>query len=65
MFAGGAAKSRRLGALMAREAAARGVAFLDAGTHIAVSPVDGVHYEAEAHRALGAAIAEAVTGILT
>ena len=59
MFAGGAAKSRRVAAHMAREAEARGVGFLDAGREIAVSGVDGIHYEAEAHAELGRAIAAA------
>jgi hypothetical protein len=38
----------------------RGAGFLDAGRVIEVSPMDGIHYEAEAHRRLGEAVAEAV-----
>ena len=57
MFAGGAVKSARLGALMATEARARGAGFLDAGAHVAVDPVDGIHYAALAHHTLGRAIA--------
>jgi len=60
MFWGGAAKSQALPPLYAGLAAARGVGFLDAGQVIAVSPVDGVHYEPEGHAALGAAVARAV-----
>jgi lysophospholipase L1-like esterase len=44
-------------------AAARGCAFLDAGSVIAVSPQDGIHFEPEAHRALGRAVAEAVRAL--
>jgi hypothetical protein len=39
---------------------ARGVAFLDAGQVISVSPQDGVHYEAAAHGALADAVAAAL-----
>ena len=42
---------------------ARGAAFLDAGKVIEVSPVDGIHFEPEAHVALGRAIAEAVRAL--
>ena len=41
-------------------AANYGAAFLDAGEVIAVSPVDGVHFDAAAH----AALADAVAGAL-
>jgi lysophospholipase L1-like esterase len=40
--------------------ASRGVGFFDAGTVIGVSAQDGIHYEADAHRALGLALAEAI-----
>jgi len=63
MFTGGAAKSRRLAALYAAEAARHGAAFLDAGEVIAVSPVDGIHFDAEAHAALGRAIAAKIEGL--
>ena len=62
-FWGAAAKSQALPPLYAALAASRGVGFLDAGQVIAVSPVDGVHFEAAAHLALGAAVAEAVRGL--
>jgi len=63
-FFGGAAVSRALPPLYAALAKARGCAFLDAGAHVAVSPVDGVHYTAEAQRKLGAAAAEVIAGMV-
>jgi lysophospholipase L1-like esterase len=61
-FRGGPEKSRRLGPLL-REAADRlGADFLDAGEHIQVSDVDGVHLDPDAHRALAAAVHAAVSG---
>ncbi|OYX43068.1 MAG: hydrolase [Rhodobacterales bacterium 32-67-9] len=64
MFRGGAAKSAALAPLAERVAAAHGARFLDAGAHIAVSPVDGVHFDAGAHAALGRAIGEIVAEML-
>jgi lysophospholipase L1-like esterase len=60
MFAGGAAKSQGLAAAIRAMTTRMGVGFFDAGTVIAVSPVDGIHYEADAQVALGLALAEAV-----
>jgi lysophospholipase L1-like esterase len=60
IFAGGAAKGRRLAAVYEGIAARHGAAFLDAGQVMAVSPLDGVHFEAAAHAALGRAVAAAV-----
>ena len=57
MFGGGAVKSARLASLMATEAARQGAHFLDAGAHIAVDPVDGIHYAPAAHHTLGRAVA--------
>ena len=62
-FTGGRDVSMALPPLYATLAAARGAAFLDAGQVIEVSPVDGIHYEAEAHLALGAAVAKVVNGL--
>ncbi len=59
-FVGGAEKSRKLGAAIRRSADRLGTAFLDAGEHIAVSPVDGIHYDALTHATLGKVIASAV-----
>lgn len=59
-FVGGAAKSQGLGAAIRRSAERLGTAFLDAGTHIEVSPIDGLHYDAATHATLGQAVAAAV-----
>ncbi len=53
IFAGGAAKSRQLAERYRQVAEAQGAAFIDAGEIIQVSPVDGVHFEADQHRRLG------------
>lgn len=63
LFAGGAAKSRRLASLYAEAAARQGAAFLDAGAVIGPDPLDGVHFGAEAHAALGRAIAARVLAL--
>lgn len=63
MFEGGAAKSRQFAALMGAVAAEHGAAFLDAGAHIAVSPVDGIHYDAKAHADLAGILARTVSGL--
>lgn len=60
MFEGGAAKSQLLAAAIAKSATRANVAFLDAGAHIAVSPVDGIHYEPGAHATLALALAAAL-----
>ena len=60
MFEGGQAKSHGLSAAIAAAAARANVAFLDAGAHIAVSPIDGIHYDKEAHRTLAAVLGRAV-----
>lgn len=62
-FFGGAETSRALAPLYQHLAASRGVGFVDAGQVIAVSPTDGVHFEAGAHAALGEAVAAAVRGL--
>ena len=59
-FVGGAAKSKGLGGAIGRSAERLGAAFLDAGEHIEVSPVDGLHYDAATHSTLGQVIASAV-----
>ncbi len=60
MFAGGGAKSHGLAAAIRAMTDRTGAGFFDAGRVIQVSPVDGIHYEAEAQVALGLALAEAV-----
>ncbi len=62
-FIGGALKSQGLAAAIGRSAERLGVAFLDAGAHVAVSPIDGLHYDAATHRTLGLAIAEQVRAL--
>lgn len=62
-FFGGRRISTALPPLYEELARARNVGFLDAGKIVEVSDTDGVHYEAEAHRLLGHAIAEAVLAL--
>ena len=59
-FTGAREVSLKLPPLYRALAEARGVGFLDAGSVIEVSPTDGIHFEPEAHQALGQAVAEAV-----
>lgn len=61
MFAGGAAKSAGLAAEIKAVARRAGVPFLDAGQVIKVSPIDGIHYDAEANPVLAEACAKAIT----
>ena len=63
MFVGGARKSLEFGARMGEVAARCRTSFLDAGTLIESSAVDGVHLEAEGHRVLGSAVADLVQGL--
>lgn len=63
VFEGGAAKSARLAGFCAEVAKRHGTGFLDAGQHITSSPLDGVHYDAEAHAALGRAVAGSVRAL--
>jgi lysophospholipase L1-like esterase len=65
IFAGGAAKSARLAPLLAQVARDHGAGFFDAATVIAVSPKDGVHFEAESHAELGQALAPHVAARLS
>ena len=62
-FYGAAARSQALAPHLAALAAARGCGFLDAGQVIAVSPVDGVHYDEAAHARLAEAVAGAVRAL--
>ena len=50
-------ESLRLASQFQTAARLKGVAFLDAGTVIESSPLDGVHLDAEAHERLGRAVA--------
>lgn len=60
MFAGGAAKSHMLAGEIAAAAGRVGVPFLDAGTLVKVSPIDGIHYDADANPVLADAFAAAI-----
>lgn len=62
-FIGSRAKSLALPPLYQALAAAHGVEFLDAGGVISPSPLDGVHYDAPSHAALGAAVRDAVSAL--
>jgi lysophospholipase L1-like esterase len=60
MFFGGTEKSQRLGAAYRPQAEKYGAAFLDAGTVIRTSDIDGVHFDASEHTKLGKAVAAAI-----
>lgn len=60
-FQGGAAKSELLASRMRKVARNRDWLFLDAARHVAVDPVEGVHLTAEAHGALGSAVAKVLS----
>lgn len=62
MFEGGAVKSRQLASLYEAVAGRQGAVFFDAGSVVRVSPVDGIHFEADGHHRLGAALADAIAG---
>lgn len=64
MFFGGRAKALALPPLYRALAGALGAGFLDAGAHIRVSPVDGVHFDAAAHATLGSEVAREVTALM-
>jgi lysophospholipase L1-like esterase len=59
-FWGAEAVGPHLATSYRRLAKARGIGFFDARSVIDVSTQDGIHYEPEAHRALGAALAEEI-----
>ena len=59
MFGGGAEKSHHLAAAVAAAAARTGAAFFDAGPHLTVSPIDGIHYAPAGMPAFGLALAQA------
>jgi lysophospholipase L1-like esterase len=57
-------RSRELAGFYRAVADNRGCAFLDAGTVVQASPIDGVHLDAAAQARLGAAVAERVLPLL-
>ena len=60
VFEGSANNANALSGAIANMARQHGIPFFDAGAHIAVSPIDGVHFDAESHIKLGQAMAVAV-----
>ena len=59
-FAGAARKSAVLPAALREVARGNGTGFIDLNDVAAVDPVDGIHLDARAHAAIGAAMAKAV-----
>lgn len=60
MFEGAEPKSRLFSRYYRRAAGWHGASFFDAGSVIQSSPLDGIHFEADAHRILGQALADEV-----
>jgi lysophospholipase L1-like esterase len=60
VFQGAETRGAGLFVYMMQEAARRGCGFVDAGAHVSVDPLDGVHLDARSHAVLGAAMAEAL-----
>lgn len=63
-FWGGATRSQALPPLYQTLAQARGIEYLDAGQVIAVSPLDGVHFDEAEHAKLADAVTAKVRGML-
>ena len=61
MFAGADARAKQLAPLYRTQAERHGAAFFDAAAVAKVSPIDGVHFDAADHQALGRAVAAEVT----
>ncbi|HXW20780.1 MAG TPA: SGNH/GDSL hydrolase family protein [Roseiarcus sp.] len=64
MFAGADEKSPRLSPFLREIARQLRAGFLDAGKIIRSSPVDGIHLDADAHAALGGAVAAAALALV-
>ena len=65
MFAGGAEKSNALGAELAAVAKRQNATLLDLAEVAAVDPVDGIHLDESAHAAIGQAMAQTVTCLVS
>lgn len=65
IFVGAEEPSRSLAKLYASQAAALKASFFDAGEVAKVSSVDGIHYEAADHQAIGRGVASAVQRLLS
>ncbi len=63
-FEGGVEKSHKLAGHFAITADVRSCGFIDAGTLIASSDIDGIHFDESAHARLGTAMAEPVRRII-
>ena len=63
-FYGADRLSEQLSDLYSEIATHWGIEFFDAGDVISTSPVDGVHFEKEAHRTLGSELARKITKIM-
>jgi lysophospholipase L1-like esterase len=63
-FEGAEEKSARFGSLYESVARSRGVEFLDAGTVVSSSTIDGIHLEVDQQRALGKAVATVSARVL-
>ncbi len=64
IFWGGRARALALPPLYRGLTEAFGVGFLDAGAHVAVSPIDGVHLDEAGHAVLGRVVAEEVARLV-
>jgi len=64
MFGGNEEKSKQLGARYKIAAKALGVDYLDAGTIVKSSDIDGLHLDADQHGLLGKAIADVVKKVI-
>ncbi len=60
MFAGGKEKSAALGRKVATIASRQSIAFLDLADVASVDPLDGIHLDREAHKAIGRAMSQIV-----
>lgn len=64
MFAGARETSRQLAHYFGVMARRRGLPWFDAGSVIACSDLDGIHFDADAHRTLGGALADEVRRLI-
>jgi lysophospholipase L1-like esterase len=60
IFEGAEKKQKTLADHLAAAAERQGCGFVDAGAHVAVSPIDGVHWTADGHGAFGGVISQLV-----
>ena len=64
MFAGGSEKSLTLAEHLEGVSTSRQVAFLNIGAVAHVSPIDGIHFDATQHQAIGLAVAHQLKAII-